>query len=138
MISEALFPAVRPPFHPSQPGKTTGGSTMFKAHRITVMSGLALLAMLVAATLFPGAWAQEKTSAKPGPAAAAVSQTKINVNTASPEELGSLKGIGPKMAEKIIAFRKANGPFKEPDDLLKVDGIGPKLLESIKDLIAVK
>lgn len=63
---------------------------------------------------------------------------KININTASAEELTQLKRIGPKYAEKIVAFRKANGPFESAEDLENVTGIGSKTVEVNKDLITVK
>jgi len=51
---------------------------------------------------------------------------KININTASAEELAQLKGIGPSHAAKIVAYREKNGPFKMPEDLMQVSGIGQK------------
>ena len=63
---------------------------------------------------------------------------KININTASAEELTDLKGIGEKKAEAIIEFRKTKGIFKKPEDLMKVPGIGPKTLEANKNRIEVK
>ena len=63
---------------------------------------------------------------------------KININTASADELMDLKGIGEKKAEAIIEFRKANGIFKQPEDLMKVPGIGPKTFEANKNRIAVE
>jgi competence protein ComEA len=63
---------------------------------------------------------------------------KININTASAEELTQLKRIGPKYADKIVAFRKANGPFKSAEELVNVTGIGPKTIEVNRDLITVK
>ena len=55
----------------------------------------------------------------------------LHINAASAEDLCSLNGVGPKLAEKIIARRDAFGPFKSPKDLEKVPGIGKKKLESI-------
>lgn len=55
----------------------------------------------------------------------------IHINTASAEEICALKGVGPKLAEKIIAVRKAQGPFKSGADLQKVPGIGKKKLENM-------
>lgn len=55
----------------------------------------------------------------------------LHINTASAEELCALNGVGPKLAEKIIAHREAVGPFKTPADLRKVQGIGAKKLEAI-------
>ena len=63
---------------------------------------------------------------------------KININTASVEELSRLKGVGPSHAAKIIAYREKNGPFKIPEDLIQVPGIGPKTFEKNKDVIVVE
>lgn len=63
---------------------------------------------------------------------------KININTASVEELVKLKRVGPKYAEKIVAYREANGPFETPRDILNVQGIGEKTFEVNKDIIAVE
>jgi competence protein ComEA len=62
---------------------------------------------------------------------------KVNINTASAEQLTQLKGIGPNHAAKIIAFREQNGPFKAPEDLMQVSGIGQKTFENNKELILV-
>jgi competence protein ComEA len=61
--------------------------------------------------------------------------TKINLNTATLEELDSLPGIGPVLAQRIIDYRQTYGPFQSVDDLLRVQGIGPALLEKIRDLV---
>lgn len=58
---------------------------------------------------------------------------RVNVNTATVDELASLPGITKARAEKIIQHREANGFFSSPDDLKNIDGIGSKLIESIKD-----
>ena len=55
----------------------------------------------------------------------------IHVNSAGVEELCALKGVGPKLAEKILAFRVQNGPFSGPQDLEKVPGIGKKKMEGL-------
>jgi len=57
----------------------------------------------------------------------------INVNTASAGDLAELPGIGPKLAEAIIAGR----PYKTVDDVVKAKGIGPKRLAHIRDKITV-
>jgi competence protein ComEA len=62
---------------------------------------------------------------------------RINLNTATPAELQTLPGIGPVLAQRIVEYRDANGPFQSVDDLLKVKGIGPSLLEKIQDLVEV-
>ena len=61
----------------------------------------------------------------------------ININTASLEELDSLPGIGPSIAQRIIDYRDQNGPFAAIEDILNVSGIGPSTFDQIKDLITV-
>lgn len=63
---------------------------------------------------------------------------KININTASAEELTQLKGIGPSHAAKIVEYREKNGPFKLPEDVMQVPGIGQKTFENNKDMILVE
>jgi competence protein ComEA len=63
---------------------------------------------------------------------------KININTATAEQLTQLKGIGSNYATAIIAYREKNGPFKNPEDLIKVPRIGQKTFEKNKDLITIK
>jgi len=73
----------------------------------------------------------------PGPEVITSGSELININTASQLELESLPGIGPTTAQKIIAYREANGPFINPEDIINVSGIGPGTYERIKDLITV-
>lgn len=61
----------------------------------------------------------------------------VNVNTASATELEVLPGIGEVIAQRIIDYRTANGPFTTVDQLLDVSGIGDSILESIRDLVTV-
>lgn len=62
---------------------------------------------------------------------------KVNINTASEQELETLTGIGPSLAGKIIQYRKENGNFKSVDDIKNVSGIGESKFENIKDKICV-
>jgi competence protein ComEA len=57
----------------------------------------------------------------------------VDVNTADAVSLSdALSGVGPKIAEAIVVYRKENGPFTAVDDLLNVKGIGPRILERNK------
>ena len=78
------------------------------------------------------------TSAAVPPLAVSTEPTEpamININTASAEDLQLLPGIGPLLAERIIAYREENGPFEIPGELMNVPGIGEKKLEEIWDYI---
>ena len=69
-----------------------------------------------------------------GPALAQ-QQVKVNINKASVDELSTLKRIGPSYAQRIVDYRKENGPFQKPEDIIKVRGIGIKTYEANKDII---
>lgn len=67
-----------------------------------------------------------------------VKNTKVNINKATASELETINGIGPSLAEKIIAYRNENGRFASVEDLKNISGIGEKKFESIKDAVVVK
>lgn len=62
---------------------------------------------------------------------------KININTATKEQLMSIKGVGSKMADRIIEYREAQ-PFKSVEEITAVKGIGQKFLDKNKDLLTVE
>ncbi|MFR9170171.1 MAG: ComEA family DNA-binding protein, partial [Gordonibacter urolithinfaciens] len=62
---------------------------------------------------------------------------KVNINTASATQLDTLPGVGASTAEKIVADREANGPFKTVEDLKRVSGIGDKKFAALADAICV-
>jgi len=68
----------------------------------------------------------------------ATKEGKVNINTATVEELKTLKGVGEKKAEAIIEYRKKNGSFQTKEDLMKVRGIGKKLFESFQERIVTQ
>ena len=63
--------------------------------------------------------------------------TKVNLNTATINDLTSISGIGESKAKSIIEYRENNGSFKSIEDILNVSGIGQSLYEKIKDYIEV-
>ena len=63
--------------------------------------------------------------------------SKININTATQEELETLPGIGPSIATKIINYRKENGKFKKIEDIKNVNGIGESKFNKIKEFIKI-
>jgi competence protein ComEA len=66
-----------------------------------------------------------------------VTSSKVNINSASAEELETLPGIGEVIAQEILDYRTENGPFASVDDLLDVSGIGEVTLENVRDLVTV-
>lgn len=64
-------------------------------------------------------------------------EEKININTASSEELRKLEGIGEKLAEKIIAYREANGDFDSVYELAEVSGISEEKAEKLAPYVKV-
>ena len=82
-----------------------------------------------------------KPAASPPPAAApapvqaaetSAPAPMLDINTADAAALERLKGIGPHLAQQIIAFREQKGPYRRPEDLLRVKGIGPKKLDGFR------
>ena len=65
------------------------------------------------------------------------SNNKININTATLDELLTLKGIGQSKAEAIIKYREENGNFNSIEDIQKVSGLGGTIYSKIKDYITV-
>ena len=67
-----------------------------------------------------------------------VLQTRININTASANELETLPGIGKSLAERIIDHREKYGPFRRPEHLIIVRGISDKRFRALRDLVTVE
>ena len=67
----------------------------------------------------------------------ATERGKLNINTATVQELTILPGIGDTLALRIVAYRNAYGPYSSIEDLLNVEDIGPTRLNNIRDYITV-
>lgn len=94
---------------------------MNRTHRIAGL--LIFAALLVTFTALPGY--------------AAEGRRVVNINSANAEQLALLPRVGPSVAQRIVDFRKENGPFKSPEDLMLVQGIGEKTYQLLKPYLAV-
>ena len=82
---------------------------------------------------------EDSPSMQTQPSASQEPQTlgKININTATLEQLQLLPGIGESLAQRIINYRNQHGSFSATKDLMKVSGIGEKKFDGIKDYITI-
>jgi competence protein ComEA len=62
----------------------------------------------------------------------------VELNRADRTALATLPGLGTTLADRILAYREAHGPFRQPEDLLAVPGIGVKRLAQIRPLVRVQ
>ena len=85
--------------------------------------GLAMAALLVSGTAM--------AEGKPAPTA------KVNINTASVEQLTTLPGVGTKLATRIVEYRQKSGSFRSTQELMNVQGIGEKNFAKIEPLLSV-
>lgn len=69
---------------------------------------------------------------------ASIRQTRININTASANELETLPAIGKSLAERIIDHREKYGPFRRAEHLIIVRGISDKRFRALRDLVTVE
>lgn len=69
------------------------------------------------------------------PSATSAQGQKVNINTADLAAFESLPGIGPALAQRIVDYRQAHGPFADIQEIMAVSGIGPATFEQIQDLI---
>lgn len=103
--------------------------------RFTSFLKVITFSLLVSPLLMAGGMqsSTEKTATK---VSQSQTQT-ININKAKASDLEALPGIGPALAARIVAYRQENGPFKKVDSLTKVKGIGPKMLEKLRSRITL-
>ncbi len=79
----------------------------------------------------------QETGSEAAATAAEPSSTLIDLNTASADELETLPGIGPVLAERIVAYRTEHGPFRSVDELAEVRGISPRMVDELRGLVTV-
>ncbi len=94
-----------------------------KLHRFVV----ACLAVVLAVSLSSGL----ALAAKPAPTG------KVNINTASVDQLATLPGVGSKLAARIVEYRQKSGAFKSTQELMNVQGIGEKNFQSMQSYLTV-
>jgi competence protein ComEA len=73
----------------------------------------------------------------PSPASPPPAPERLNLNQADVTALTALPGVGPALAERILAHRQQSGPFASLDDLTQVRGIGPALVTRLRPLATV-
>ncbi len=71
------------------------------------------------------------------PSAGSGTRERVNINRADVSQLDTLPGIGPGLAQRILDYRQANGPFKTVEELLAVPGIGETIFLGLRELITV-
>jgi len=86
------------------------------------------LALTMAALLVSGT---AMAAGKPAPTA------KVNLNTASVEQLTTLPGVGPKLAARIVEYRQKSGTFRSTQELINVKGVGEKNFAKIEPWLSV-
>jgi len=64
--------------------------------------------------------------------------TVLNINSATAEQLETLRGIGPVLAQRIVEYRETNGPFRSTEDITRVQGIGASVYNDIWQYISVE
>jgi competence protein ComEA len=70
-----------------------------------------------------------------GAAIADEARVRININTATSEELEALPGVGEVIATRIVEYREQNGPFRSVDDLIHVEGISDRVIDEMRELV---
>jgi competence protein ComEA len=90
-----------------------------------------------AAPASPDTRSEEEEIAALIEASAAIEFVPVDINRADRATLITLPGIGPVLADRIIAYREAHGPFKSVDDLIAVSGIGERNINAFRKLVYV-
>jgi competence protein ComEA len=91
----------------------------------------------LAAPLADGQQLSVPTASPAAEGGAVAGDGRVRLNLASAQELETLPGVGPVLAERIVAYREDHGPFAVVEDLLDVPGIGEGKLAALRDAVLV-
>lgn len=86
----------------------------------------------------PAGRAEATKAARPARVVTAPGEARVNINAADVKELMTLTGVRRKVAQRIVAYREANGPFKKADDVKRVEGVSDEVWEKNRTRIAVR
>jgi competence protein ComEA len=99
------------------------------------MSRILTTTLLFSMIFAPTALLARSNSPQKTPSRAAA--TVVDINRASAEDFEKLPGIGPKLAQQIVAYRTKHGPFRRVEDLLIIKGIGSKKWKALRPYVCV-
>ena len=105
--------------------------------KINFIASFCCLVLLLVTINQAIAAAAQESAQQPVVAQESLLAAKIDINNADEKMLTKLPGVGSTTASRIHEYRKVNGPFKSVDDLLKVKGIGPKVLDKIRPFVTM-
>jgi competence protein ComEA len=103
-----------------------------RLRRINIASAL-ILCLGLSLAMIPSAAMAQKASAQ----ATSPALEKVNLNTATAEQLQTIPGIGAAMAKRVVEYRAKVGKFGKIEDILNVKGIGEKKFQKMKDRLTV-
>jgi competence protein ComEA len=103
---------------------------------MTLQTFVRALTLPVLGLAMSGVLASAPAAAETPAAPAAEKARTVNINQASVKELANLPRVGEKLAERIVAHRTDNGPFKRVEDLMAVKGVGDKMFERLRPYLA--
>jgi competence protein ComEA len=123
-------PAVSPDAYAAADRLFEAGAASLRAGQPSAARPVAAMAAVEVDTLQPDTTHRQKATPPP--------PGRLNLNTATAAQLETLPRIGPKMAERILAFRAEHGPFRRVQDLTRVRGIGEKTLARLEPYLYVE
>src|SRR5262249_33419329 len=128
--SFAQPPLTQPPLTQPAPPASPMSRTWPRSAQWTAAALLGVVLTLLGVHI----WAGSRSATKPSTQDPGVF---LDLNTATRAELLQLPGIGPGLADRILAYRKAHGPFRHVQDLRKVPGFGPATWQRVRDFLFI-